>query len=114
MRVIVDSKHPVYKFRNAVRAAAYLAHRGKPLTGPLRIDLEILLQRPKSMIWKTRPMPRELHVTKPDRDNLEKAIFDAMKGVIFLDDGQICDGRTRKLIAAGDERPGALITVVPL
>jgi Holliday junction resolvase RusA-like endonuclease len=115
MRVIVDSDHPVFKFRNAVQATAYLAYRGKPpLAGPLRIDAEILLPRPQNMIWKRKPMPRELHITKPDRDNLEKAIFDALKGILFLDDGQICDGRTRKFIAAGDERPGTWITVVPL
>lgn len=34
--------------------------------------------------------------TKPDVDNLEKTYFDALNGLIWDDDGQIIDVRTRK------------------
>jgi Holliday junction resolvase RusA-like endonuclease len=116
-RVIVDRKHKVHGFINAIQATALLAHRNKPpLRGPLRVDIDVILPRPKNMLWKTRPMPRvyQWAYKGPDKDNFEKACFDAMAGLLFVNDGQICDGRTRKFIAAGDERPGAWITIVSL
>ena len=33
---------------------------------------------------------------KPDKDNIEKIYFDAMNGMIWGDDNQVIDGRTRK------------------
>jgi Holliday junction resolvase RusA-like endonuclease len=117
MRVIVSRKHPVNGFINAIRATALLAHRNKPpLQGPLRVDIDVILPRPKSMLWKTRMMPRvyQWAYKGPDKDNFEKVIFDSICGLLIVNDGQICDGRTRKFIAAGDERPGAWITVIPL
>jgi Holliday junction resolvase RusA-like endonuclease len=74
---------------------------------PLCVDVDFHFRRPsgyrKSEIWKW---------TKPDRDNLDKAILDALSwaGVIH-DDAQVVDGRIRKLI--DDEWQGAMITVTP-
>lgn len=59
-------------------------------------------------------MPRLPHAKKPDRDNLDKAYLDALRGLLWIDDAQICDGRIEKWIAAGDEQPHVLITVTPI
>lgn len=84
---------------------------GPLLRGPLRVDCEFVFPRPSNMIWKTKPMPRVRKVTKPDRDNLDKAILDALTGVVWADDNQVCAGSIDKWIAAGDEAPHTLVTI---
>ena len=37
------------------------------------------------------------HINRPDRDNLEKAVQDAMTGIVYADDSQVCDGRIKKV-----------------
>lgn len=86
---------------------------GKPIcqSGPIGVYLEFFLPRPKRKVWKTKPMPRELHTSKPDGDNLAKAVIDALNGLIWNDDNQIADMRSTKYVCAGDEKPGVRITI---
>jgi len=35
-------------------------------------------------------------VTRPDGTNLQKAIEDALQGIVYWDDSQVCDVRTQK------------------
>ena len=72
------------------------------------------MPRLASMRWKKKPMLREWHASKPDRDNLEKAVLDAMKGIVFVDDSQACSGSVEKVYASGDEVSGVLITIETL
>lgn len=37
------------------------------------------------------------HDRKPDLDNLEKSVLDAMTGVFFVDDSLVCDVHASKL-----------------
>lgn len=113
-RVYQPSKHPVTAFKATVRMAFQSAYAGAPLTGPLRCDCLFVMPRPKSLIWKTRPMPRVPHTAKPDRDNLDKSVLDALKGLAWIDDSQVCQGNIQKWIASGDEQPHAVITITPL
>ncbi|MEM9588985.1 MAG: RusA family crossover junction endodeoxyribonuclease, partial [Planctomycetota bacterium] len=77
--VYTPSKHPVEAFKATVRMAAADVMRGRaPLQGPLRVDAEFVFPRPRNRVWKTKPMPRERHTKKPDRDNLDKAALDAL------------------------------------
>jgi len=66
------------------------------------------------MVWKTRPMPREPHAKNPDRDNCDKALMDALKGLAWNDDSQVCQGEIQKWIAAGNEQPHALVTITKI
>ena len=75
------------------------------------MDVEFVFPRPGVMVWKKKPMPRVRHTKKPDRDNLEKALMDALKGIVWIDDAQVCDGSIRKWIAAGDEQPGVHVVI---
>lgn len=53
--------------------------------------------------------PGDMHTSKPDVDNLVKGIFDCFNGVVWRDDGQVCDiGRIKKVY--GDQ-PGVEIEV---
>lgn len=103
--------HPIAAFKATIRMAAQQAYQGPPLTGPIQLDWCAVFPRPGRLVWKTRAMPRERHITKPDRDNVEKAIMDALKGLVWVDDCQVCDGTPQKWIAAGDEQPHVSITV---
>ena len=103
--------HPIVAFKATVRMAAEQQYKGPPLTGPLRVDLTFVLPRQSAMVWKTKPMPRYWHTETPDRDNLDKAVMDSLKGLTWVDDCQVCDGRIQKLRAAGDEQPHVLIMI---
>jgi len=104
-------EHPVYAYKATVRMACCQAYKGKPLTGPLSVEMTALFPRPGRLIWKKRPMPRERHVGAPDVDNLEKSAFDALNGLLWIDDGQICEATIRKFYASGDEQPHVEIVV---
>lgn len=106
--------HPIHAFKALAKLTASQSHRGAPLSGPIRVDAVFVFPRPQSMIWKTRPMPRERHAKKPDRDNCDKALLDSLKGIIFADDCQACAGTIEKWIAAGNEQPHVLVTVTEL
>lgn len=106
--------HPIAEFKSTVKHAARAAYDGPPLDMPLRVDVVFVFPRPADMRWKKKPMPRVLHVKKPDRDNLDKSVLDALKGIIWIDDCQACDGRIQKFIAAGDEQPHVEVTITPL
>lgn len=108
------TKAPVNAFKATVRLAAATTHYGRPLEGPLRLDAEFVFPRPSNLRWKRRAMPRQRHWKKPDRDNCEKALLDAMRGLMFLDDAQVCDGSIQKWIAAGDEQPHVKVTLTIL
>jgi Holliday junction resolvase RusA-like endonuclease len=105
------------EWKATVRLAASQACSGEflgPLGGPLRVDLEFVFPRQSHMTWKSRPMPRYWKVTKPDRDNLDKAVMDALKGVVWVDDNQVCAGSIEKWHAAGGESPGVRVTITEL
>lgn len=97
------TKDPVNSFKAAVQMAAAQAYSGPPLSGPLFVRLVFVFPRPQAKVWKTRPMPRLPHTGKPDRDNLMKSFQDALNGLLWVDDAQICDGPVLKHIASGDE-----------
>jgi len=84
----------------------------QPLTGPIRVDILFRFPRPKRLCRKKDP-PGELpHTAKPDRDNCDKAVLDALKQVgLYRDDAQVCDGRIVKVYHALGGKPGARIQV---
>lgn len=86
----------------AVRAG--LTHRPK---GPVAVKIRFELPRPKRLAFAKDPVP---HVAKPDVDNLEKAVLDALTTAgAWLDDSQVYDIRSTKLYAERDANPGAWI-----
>jgi len=82
-----------------------------PLSGPLKVAIDIFLPRPKRLMRRRDPDGPVLHIAKPDRDNVEKAILDALKGVAFVDDCQVCAGEVRKFYHEKDGRPRAEIEI---
>ncbi|MBL8755938.1 MAG: RusA family crossover junction endodeoxyribonuclease [Planctomycetes bacterium] len=99
-------------WKAAVVAAARSHRPASPLEGAICFDVDLFFARPKSLCRRRDPDGPIAHLAKPDRDNCEKALLDALKqDGWFRDDSQVCDGRVRKFYAAKDGRPGAQITV---
>lgn len=107
-------KHPVQTFKGYVRLALISAYTGAPLEGPVAMRIVFIMPRPKSMLWKSKPMPRAAHIAKPDSDNLVKACKDALSKFAWRDDAQVCRMTVEKWIAAGHEQPGVDIEIAAM
>lgn len=105
-------KHAVSEFKAAIRQEAG-GMFSEPLSGPIGVSVECVFPRPKSMVWKTRPMPRAHHLKKPDVDNVLKAILDALKSIAWRDDTQVVVCSITKCIGAGDEQPRTEVQLWP-
>ena len=86
----------------------------KPFSCPLRVDITFYFARPKSH-YRTGKHAGELklnipawHTKRPDRDNLDKFVLDALDGIFWYDDSIICDGRLRKVYS---DRPRTEIEI---
>jgi len=107
-----------WKSQIAVAAHDHIPHT--PIAGPLALTLEFIMPRPKSH-YRTGKNAGQLrddapawHTGKPDRDNLEKAVMDALTQLGFwVDDSQVCDGPTTKRYAKPGERTGVEIWIMP-
>jgi crossover junction endodeoxyribonuclease RusA len=90
-------------WKAAVASAAKAASDGHVFDGPLRLTLAIYMPRPKAHFranGKLKPSAPDWPTGKPDRDNLEKAILDAItKAGIWKDDSLVCTGSTTKIYA---------------
>ena len=94
-------------WKRTVNSQVLDAKPGPPMKGALTVRLVFVLLRPPSVSEKKRPFP----TVKPDAENLSKAVLDAIKGVVYLDDAQIVDLRVRKEYG---EQPGVEIDVEEL
>jgi Holliday junction resolvase RusA-like endonuclease len=108
-RVYLPKDDPVIAYKQAIRLKAMSLFRGVPWEGPVFMELVFLMPRPQSKIWKTRSMPRYPHTSVPDRDNIAKACKDALNGVAYRDDSQVCAGPISKWVCSGDENPKTII-----
>lgn len=104
----------IVKWKTAIKIAARQQWSGKALECPFQVHLRFVFPRPKSMVWKTKEMTSIRHTKKPDRDNLEKAVLDALTGIFWVDDCQVCAGPVEKWIAGGDEVEGVFVSILEL
>lgn len=99
-RYFVDAKTAEYKA--AVERAAWAAgvkFIDKP--GVMQVSLHFRLPRPKRGKYR-HPIDRR------DVDNLAKSVLDALNGIAWMDDGQVCILTVRK---SYDDEPGTEITI---
>ena len=79
---------------------------------PIRVDITFYLKRPKRLCRKKDPQGPIFATKKPDRDNLDKSVLDALTGAgVLLDDAQVVSGTLEKYYHAIGEGPGALIRI---
>ena len=91
-----------YKF--AIGAAVRTQCKEK-LIGPIEMSIEFIFKVPKS--WPKKKRENAIwHTSKPDIDNLQKAIKDALNGIAYKDDAQVCSITAKKRYG---DREGVLI-----
>lgn len=114
-RVCVYDNPVADDWKARVIQEAELVKPDAPLEGPLSVDIAFYLPRPKSRMRKCDPDGPIPCTTKPDRDNLDKCVLDALTQIRFwLDDCQVVDGRITKAYHAKAGRPGAVIEITQL
>lgn len=87
--------------------------------GPVRLDLTLWFPRPKSHFNRKgiKPDAPPYHSGKPDRDNCDKAVLDALGAEclqLWRDDAQVADGRITKNYAAPGQAAGASVHILCL
>lgn len=99
-------------YEGLITLCAHAAMAGHPpFTGAAQVQLEILCQVPASWSKKKQALALDSAIfptTKPDADNVVKAIFDGMNGVVWRDDVQAVDLSVVKRYGAA---PGVNVTV---
>lgn len=100
-------------WKNDIAIAAREHIPAQPLTGPILCAIDFFLPRPNRLMRKKDPDGAIRHYGKTmDRDNLDKAVLDALTHLGFWhDDGQVCTGGVRKFYHAKESAPGAYIQI---
>ena len=85
----------------------------EPFAPKVPLCVEVCFVRtPPAHPRKRHPRPQDLWpVTKPDLTNLWKATEDAMNGVVYVDDAQICEELLTKTYGAPGLGPGVRVDV---
>lgn len=110
VKAYTPAKHPVNEWKTAIQAAAYRARRqwdrGREA---IAVELVFCMPRPAGKVRKTIANNRFWHGTRPDADNLAKAVCDALTGVLWHDDSVVCRLGVTKFVAGDGDTPGVAI-----
>lgn len=88
---------------------------GVYLVGPVELEMEFVLPRPKSHLGTGRNQGTlkksapQFHTTKPDCDNLAKGVADACSDVVYSDDRQITTMSISKRYSSPTEESGVWV-----
>lgn len=104
-----ESRRKMAQWRDDIRAAAKVAMGERPpYAGAIRLFCEFGMPVPKSMPKSKQGwLP---HTTKPDVDKLFRALSDALTGIAWVDDSQVCVSAINK-VYAWDGRTGASVSI---
>lgn len=104
-------------WKSCVAVAARPHLPPEPLKGPLWAGLSFLFKRPKAHVGAhgVKPKAPQRHASKPDLDNLAKAVLDALTELgLWADDAQVDDLAIHKAWCKDGERPGCWVTITRL
>jgi len=91
-----DANENSKAWMDSVKLAAYDAYRGELLMGPVEMLVRFYFKRPNShygtgknviQLKASAPM---YHSQSPDLDKLVRCLGDALTGVVYVDDRQVC------------------------
>lgn len=103
-------------WRETVSAIAVMAMDGyPPLEGPVTVTLDFFELRPKGHFRRSgalKPGAQVRPTKAPDLDKLMRSVGDALNGVVWRDDSQVCEATIRKRYTSeAFPRAGVLVTV---
>lgn len=102
-------------YEGFIALQAQIAMAGHDLVeGPVEVRMFIALQVPASWSQKKQRQALEgfvLPTKKPDKDNVIKAVFDALNGVVWKDDVQVVDLVSKKRYST---QPRVDVEIVPI
>lgn len=102
-------------YESLVAMAGHEAMAGRPvIEGAVSVAMDIRVPVPASWSQKKRAAALAGQIrptTKPDIDNVEKAVFDGLNGVTWKDDVQVVDVRKGKRYS---DTPGVRVEIVPV
>lgn len=106
----MESSKALGPWRERVALAAYGAMGGRPILSgvPLHARYDFVMPRPASTPKRLTPPA----IKRPDGDKLERAINDALTGVVFADDSALVSWCGSKRLAEIDETPGVFIEIL--
>ena len=110
-RIVEAQSANLKKWRAAIEEACQPYANQNIHLGPIRLEVDFFLERPKTVKVKDRPLP----IVPPDLDKLLRGVGDGVgqSGVIWGDDSQIVEISARKFYA-DDRETGAVIRIIAL
>ena len=105
-------------WKSCIAVAARKHLPAEPLTGPINLTIDYYLRRPKCHFGKGGVKPAHAganHCQKPDLDNLDKAVMDALTQLrMWVDDSQVCHKKSAKYWGDHEFQHGANISLIQL
>lgn len=115
--IVTDDNPKAAAWKQEIGIIAGQLMKGRnPYEGPLQMFLTIYRERPKGHYGRhgVKPSAPKFPTTKPDATKCLRPIEDAMTGIVWGDDAQVCDQRVRKLWCATGEEPRVEVRVAVL
>jgi Holliday junction resolvase RusA-like endonuclease len=113
---VTDANPKSRSWKNDVAHAALAAVGGgfQPLQGPLALEVEFRLPRPKAHFGAKglKPTAPTMHTSKPDATKLVRAVEDALTGILWADDAQVSMQTVLKRYS--DDAAATVVVVTPL
>lgn len=79
--------------------------RAPAFVGPVNLTILAVWPCPKGRERKSSPAPRTWKASRPDADNVAKAVMDAANSVLLADDAQVARLVVSKIVGAQGEGP---------
>lgn len=86
-----------------------------PISGPVSMEMFFCIPIPRSWSKKATEQAQNgmiKHTFKPDLDNLEKIVMDALNKLVYVDDAQVCEKNTRKEYAPASTPAGTFVAIL--
>lgn len=118
MPVLKDANKHSKAWMDSVRCAAQQAYDGELLKGPIELSVAFHFRRPQSHygigrnFGQLKDSAPQHHMQTPDLDKLVRCLGDALTGVIWLDDRQVCKTVSERLWTTTTEL--AVVTIYEL
>lgn len=83
----------------------------KVLEGPVQVDIVAIMPRPKRLMRKADKPGFIWAPTRPDADNIRKAVLDGLQRTVLRDDATVVKGGTAKVYHEKGGLPRTLIVI---